>query len=201
MPSPTTLRFPPPRIPLNRRQLKNRKALVSRFGLVGQWYTLLQKITPFLREKAAGPSCTITISMIESREKALQEEVAKNWIHSSERVTPTKCLNTRALASLSLLQSWTPHKLLWIPPRLGLQVTVPSSNLPKPASVTSSHLLLPNGGISYRQPSLLRRFISPDVTMILCKRTKRSLYWNPHPALILAALTLRVLLPGRHLHR
>jgi len=178
-----------------------RQVPVSRSGLAGQWFMLPQKVAPLPQSKAAGPSCTIAVLAIESREKVLQEEAAKKRIHSSERVTPTKCPNAQALALLlPLPRSWTPHIIPWIPPPLGLQVTVLSSNLPKPASVISSHLSL-NGEISCPRRSSLGWLMSPGVMMILWKRMKSSLCWNLRPALILTVLVLRVLLLSHHIGR
>jgi len=131
----------------------------------------------------------------ESREKVLRGGVARKQIHSSEQVIPTKCLNTRVLVSSP--PSWMPHTIPWIPPQLGLQVTVPSSNLPKLISATSSHLLSHNGEISYHQRSSLRWLTSPGATMILWKRMKRSLCWNPHPGLIPTTSVFHGLLPAR----
>lgn len=182
----------------------NRRVPVSQSGLAGLWFTLREKIAPFLRWKVAGPSCTIMVPVIESREKALRGEAAKKRIHSSAQATPTKCPNSQAPASLplpqSLPQSWTPHRIPWILLQLGLQAMVLSSNPHKLVSVTSSHLLSLNGEIFYRQRSL-PRWTSPGVMTILWKRMKRNLCWNLRLASTLIALVLRVLLPGRHSDR
>ena len=135
------------------------------------------------------------VLVIESREKAPRGEAARKQIHSSEPVTPTKCLNTKVLALLPL--SWMPRTTPWILPQLGLRAMAQSSNLPKLTSAISSHLPSLNGETSYRQRSSLRWSTSPGATRTLWKRMKRSLCWNPHPDSILTTLVFCELLPSR----